>query len=87
MITKYYLTLTVILSLNLCGSYTVTPSSKSSSISGKSDCKVSYLNFFMHISKSIAQKFSLKNRKKKNIIFSKSGVVSDVSDDRRRKYS
>jgi hypothetical protein len=46
MITKYYLTLTVILSLNLCGSYTVTPSAKSSSISGKSDCKVSSLLYF-----------------------------------------
>lgn len=59
MITKYFLTMTVILSLSLCGCYTVTPSSKSSSISGK-DCKVSfvcgfilhqiYLNLFFYLS-------------------------------------
>jgi hypothetical protein len=42
MLTKYYLTLTVILSLSLCGCYTVSPTSKSSSISGK-DCKVSFI--------------------------------------------
>lgn len=46
MITKHYLTLTVILSLNLCGSYTVTPSGKAS-ISGKSDCKVSSFFYFL----------------------------------------
>lgn len=33
MISKYYLTLTVILSVSLCGCYTVTPSGKSSATS------------------------------------------------------
>lgn len=38
MFTKYHFTLTVIMLINLCGCYTVTPSAKSASIGGK-DCK------------------------------------------------
>lgn len=40
MFTKYNFTLTVIMLINLCGCYTVTPSSKTAAIGGK-DCNVS----------------------------------------------
>lgn len=56
MFTKYNFTLTVILLINLCGCYTVTPSAKSASISGK-DCNVSFETF------SRKQKTKTKNSK------------------------
>lgn len=43
MFTKYHFTLTVIMLINLCGCYTVTPSGKTAAI-GSKDCNVS-LNF------------------------------------------
>lgn len=41
MFTKYNFTLTVILLINLCGCYTVTPSAKSAAAIGGKDCNVS----------------------------------------------
>lgn len=41
MFTKYHFTLTVIMLINLCGCYTVTPSAKTASIGGK-DCKIDW---------------------------------------------